>query len=222
MDNRRGFEPSRQLRDASTGNQGQASGYRGDRNVPSNRSENVPSERNTNLWLTGLPEDTTVTDLLGSIRGVGRVRATVIHPAESGHAQAAASISFFEREDAEKFYHLCKQKIIKVRGDAVNVDWNRNRIDQVENNRASRVLLIAGDEDFVNKESLDNFFKERFVYDIDKVVDHGVVTPPDGGRIGRLEYRFGSWRSQAQSAEMALTFEQVGKVLVEFGEDPCN
>jgi hypothetical protein len=42
------------------------------------------------------------------------------------------------------------------------------------------------------------------------------------GDMMLLEYRFGSYRCQAESARMALLREQpVGLGIVEWGEDPC-
>ncbi|KAI1087630.1 hypothetical protein F5B19DRAFT_497208 [Rostrohypoxylon terebratum] len=218
------FTPSEQLMGHSNGSLQASRGngnYRGDCNLSVNTGVNVSEHKNTNLWVTGLPAGITVNELLGAITDTGRIRSTVINQPTQSIATAAASISFFHRRDAVKLYRKIEQGHICLRGRFPLVQWNRNKVgESAVPPYTTRVLLIAGDPQIVNEEFLTSFFSKKFVYDIDCIVDHGIV---DGfeGPIGRIEYRFGSWRSQASSARLALLLELKGFLLVKYGPDPC-
>ncbi|OTB01139.1 hypothetical protein M426DRAFT_14713 [Hypoxylon sp. CI-4A] len=219
------FTPSEQL----TGTQGSARGsgsvnqnYRGDPSLAVNRGEGVPAEKNTCLWITGLPAKITIPELLAAIGKPGKVRSTVINGPAGDIASSAASISFFRRSDAENLLNAFQQGRIILGGKFPRVQWNRNRVrdDEGVHSESSRVLMIAGDPEVVNREYLDGFFTKKFVYEIDQIVDHGEVEGDDGP-IHRMEYRFGSWRAQAEFARKALTLELKGFLLAEYGPDPC-
>ncbi|KAI1214441.1 uncharacterized protein F4807DRAFT_456083 [Annulohypoxylon truncatum] len=218
------FEPSEQLTGNSsalrTANR-QNGNYHGDCSLPNNTGAGVPEDQNTNLWITGLPANITIHELLAAITHTGRVRSTVINQPTGIITTAAASISFFNREDAERLYLKIMRGRILLRGQFPLVQWNRNRVgESAVPPYASRVLLIAGNPEIVNQTFLNDFFAKKFVYELDQVIDHGTV-PGFGGPISRLEYRFGSWRSQASSARLALILELKGFLLVQYGPDPC-
>ncbi|KAI1411302.1 hypothetical protein F5Y13DRAFT_191577 [Hypoxylon sp. FL1857] len=219
------FEPSEQLTGNSLAPRGTCSfnrNYRGDPTLLSNTGAGVPEEKNTSLWITGLPGNITVTELLAAIRKTGRVRSTVISAPTGAITTAAAAISFFKRSDAEILYRNIQQGRIILGHRFPRVQWNRNRVGEGQDpSDVSRVLYIAGDPQVVNQEFLDWFFSKKFVYEIDKIIDYGTVTM-EGGPISRLEYRFGSWRCQASSARQALTCELSGFVWTAYGEDPCE
>ncbi|KAI0133272.1 hypothetical protein F4776DRAFT_664034 [Hypoxylon sp. NC0597] len=219
------FQPSEQLTGISRAPRGTNpfnKNYRGDPSLPSNTGAGVPEEKNTSLWITGLPGSITVTELLAQITKTGRVRSTVINKPTASISTAAASISFFERSDAEVLYRNLQQGRIIFDGKFPRVQWNRNRVREAQDlSSVSRVLYIAGDSRIVNRAYLDWFFSGKFVYDIDKIIDYGTVDV-DGKSIGRLEYRFGSWRCQASSARQALICELSGFVWTAYGEDPCE
>lgn len=84
----------------------------------------------------------------------------------------------------------------------------------------SRVLLIYGPSSFVNYHSLTAYFQSKLEFQIDEVFPLAVSSGPDDGVL--LEYRFGSFRCQAEAAKMALTREYPDTVKVWFGEDPCD
>ncbi|KAI0384788.1 hypothetical protein F5Y04DRAFT_293090 [Hypomontagnella monticulosa] len=217
------FEPSAQL----TGNSSAAreshrlnSNYRGDHSLSVNRGDEVPDHKNCCLWITGLPPSITVRGLLSTIKKTGRIRSTVINPATESSQTAAASISFFKRSDAETLFKNIQRGDIVIGGRFPRVFWNRNKVAEEEGlSAASRVLIIAGDADVVNADYLDRFFSSKFVYELDEVIDHGTVDS-ESGPIARLEYRFGSWRSQAAFARLALSLELRGFLLTEYAPDP--
>ncbi|KAI0830452.1 hypothetical protein F5Y06DRAFT_290671 [Hypoxylon sp. FL0890] len=219
------FQPSEQLLGTSRvrrGTGGLNRNYRGDTSLPSNTGAGVPENKNTCLWITGLPASITVTELLAAITKTGRVRSTVINAPTGAIRTAAASISFFKRSDAEVLYRNLQQGRIILGGRFPRVQWNRNKVGEGQDpSDASRVLYIAGDPQVVNQVFLDRFFSKKFVYEIDKIIDYGTVQV-DGETISRLEYRFGSWRCQASSARQALMCELKGFVWTAYGEDPCE
>ncbi|KAI2632533.1 hypothetical protein GGS26DRAFT_590971 [Hypomontagnella submonticulosa] len=219
------FEPSAQLTgndSASREVQGRNSNYRGDHNLSVNRGDDVPDDKNCCLWLTGLPGDITVHGLLSAIKKTGRVRSTHINPPTESSKTAAASISFFKRSAAETLLQNIQQGKLIIGGRFPYAFWNRNKVAEEDGlGAASRVLLIAGDPEIVNVDYLDQFFAGKFVYELDEVIEHGTVDS-DTGPIARIEYRFGSWRSQASFARMSLSLELRGFVLTEYGPDPCD
>ncbi|EJT75756.1 hypothetical protein GGTG_05686 [Gaeumannomyces tritici R3-111a-1] len=85
----------------------------------------------------------------------------------------------------------------------------------------SRVLLIYGPARFVNFDSLTAYFRSKLEFQIDEVLTLAMSGQgPDDGVL--LEYRFGSFRCQAEAAKMALTREHQDTVRVWFGVDPCD
>ncbi|KAI1135354.1 hypothetical protein F5Y05DRAFT_416341 [Hypoxylon sp. FL0543] len=219
------FQPSEQLIGNSRvqrGADGLNSNYRGDPNLHTNTGAGVPEDKNTSLWISGLPAAITVTELLAAITKTGRVRSTVINPPAGTIPTAAATISFFKRSDAEVLYRNIQQGRIILGGRFPRVRWNRNRVGEGQApSDASRVLYIAGDPQVANLDFLDSFFSKKFVYEIDKIIDYGTIEL-EGGPVSRLEYRFGSWRCQASSARQALMCELSGFIWTAYGEDPCE
>ncbi|KAI0010063.1 hypothetical protein F4779DRAFT_627395 [Xylariaceae sp. FL0662B] len=216
------FTPSEQLLGKhQTPRQPGRSNYQGDQTLPVNQGTHVPDELNTNLWITGLPGWVTIPILLAHITNTGRVRSTVVNPPTDDHPTASASVSFFRREDAEVLYHAGQQRGFIIGGRVARISWNRNKVAESDSSRnLSRVLLVAGDPEIVNRQALERYFSNHFVYDLDQVIDHGIVST-ESGSIARLEYRFGSWRSQASFANQALTREFSDVLMVAYGDDPC-
>jgi hypothetical protein len=183
-----------------------------------NRSANIPANRNCALFIKGLPPTLTVTQLLGAIRNIGRVYQTHINPPAGRHRTCAAKLIFFERRAAEAFMARFAQgfQIPGYPGHTAQVAWNRvltgETFDQV-----TRVLLISGPRDIVHPFRLTEYFRTKIYFDIDEVFEFG-----EGNRY-YVEYRFGSYRAQAELARMALLREMANRgVQVRFGLDPCG
>ncbi|KAG7287683.1 hypothetical protein NEMBOFW57_007196 [Staphylotrichum longicolle] len=68
----------------------------------------------------------------------------------------------------------------------------------------NRVLLISGPPRIVNQGFLSSYLDTKMVYQVDEVVHRGVSE--DRNRV-LLEFRFGSFRCQAEAARMALMRE---------------
>ncbi|KAK4155014.1 hypothetical protein C8A00DRAFT_32193 [Chaetomidium leptoderma] len=200
--------------------------YRGDPDLLRNQSAAISAEGNCSLFLVGLAPDLTTHELLSGIRGVGRVYATHINPPvpERGHVYSAAKLVFFERQGAEFFYDLYSTTGYATPRNPhlrARVTWNRVRSAEIDKEgRRSRVLLVSGPPAIVSRAFLGAYLDTKMVYQLDEVVHHGASD--DGGRV-LLEFRFGSFRCQAEAARMALMreFREAG-VVCEYGCDPCD
>jgi hypothetical protein len=194
--------------------------YLGDRSLARNRSADIPDEENCSVWITGLPPRTTHNQLLSEIRGVGRVYATVINPPDPdhGHTTAAAKVVFFTLASAHEFYAKAHRERFIINGYTTRVSWNRIKSAEHPNpGDRSRVLMLQGAPEFVNERSLTVWFLERFTFEIDKVIERNVTS-----NLAIVEYRFGSYRCQAEAAKMALAREKSDVVWnLRYGEDPC-
>ncbi|KAH6635119.1 hypothetical protein B0J18DRAFT_38604 [Chaetomium sp. MPI-SDFR-AT-0129] len=84
----------------------------------------------------------------------------------------------------------------------------------------SRVLLIAGPPHIVNAAFLCAYLDTKLSYQIDAILSRG--QSEDGKRV-LVEFRFGSFRCQAEAARMALMreFRDCG-VVCDYGTDPCH
>ncbi|KAB5532567.1 hypothetical protein GE09DRAFT_1227751 [Coniochaeta sp. 2T2.1] len=197
--------------------------YQGNIFVEANRSADIPEYQNCNLFITGLSPAVTVTTLLRAVRNIGRVYAVHINAPEPwrGHLTCAAKISFFDRGSAERFYHRFARSGLQLPdhpGFNATVVWNRVRTAAVPKPADhTRVLMIGGPPNIVNPVALYEFFTSKFVFDIDEVFDHGF-----DGSWRLVEYRFGSYRCQAETGKMALERELWNQVTVRFGPDPCD
>jgi hypothetical protein len=196
--------------------------YRGNIHVAKNRSADIPPNQNCALFVVGLPPTTTVTQLLTTIRDIGRVYATHINAPEpdKGHPTCAAKIIFFERRAAETFQARFAGglQITGYPEYTARAVWNRVRsAEPVSPRWHTRVLLISGPRAFVNPQSLTAYFQSKLDFDVDEIIEHG------NANWHVVEYRFGSYRCQAEVAKMALLREMAGQgVQVRFGRDPCE
>jgi hypothetical protein len=198
--------------------------YRGTIHLPRNRSADIPSDENCALFVIGLPPTITVTELLATIRNTGRVYATHINSPEphKGHETCAAKLIFFERRAAERFYERNQLGGLQIPGHPgyiSKVVWNRIKTAAPDHPKNyTRVLMIAGPVYIANSVFLTSYFKSKLDFDIDEVFDRGSM-----GERRLVEYRFGSFRCQAEAAKMAITREFADHgVQVWFGPDPCD
>lgn len=167
-----------------------------------------------------MPGDIGYDELLGSIRNVGRIWCSYINsPDLIRHHTAAAKVVFFTPEAAQKLLSESWTKTMVIRSHRVKV--SHNHIKYSENavpGKTSRVLIITGRADFVNGDNLRAWFKERFVFQKDRVIE---LIKAAGRAV--VEFRFSSYRCQAQMGKMALEKDRpAGLEKVEFGDDPCE
>lgn len=206
--------------------------YRGNPDLERNRSAPIPPDQNCSLFITGLAPTLTTTQLLATIRDVGRVYATHINFPEPdrGHFTCAAKVVFFERSAAERFYERYAGTGFRVAGTADlhvgRVVWNRIRsAEQDVGGRKSRVLLISGPPGIVSEKALKVYFNTKIQYQVDEVrtlrryAANGLGGAQGGEERALVEFRFGSYRCQSEAARMALSreFKEFG-VFCDFGE----
>ncbi|KAI0009627.1 hypothetical protein F4779DRAFT_640347 [Xylariaceae sp. FL0662B] len=220
---------------------GASPNYRGNPWIEANQSADIPEELNTALWIMNLPPTCTYQQLLGAIRGCGKVYATVINPPQeadsnnnnnlnrsTGHMTSAAKLVFFDRLGAERLFAQSQSGHFIVGGYLPVVRPNRIKSKAREAGPQCRVLHIEGPSALVNEHFLVAFFQTKFTFQLETILTlatHGAVT--------RQEWRFGSFRCQAESARQAITREKEratltereqqawGQVNVYFGVDPC-
>ena len=198
--------------------------YRGNIALARNRSAAIPPTENCSLFVTGLPPSITVRQLLAAVRDTGRVYATHLNGPEphKGHPTCAAKLVFFERAAAERFYDRHVQAGLRVDGYpgyVGKVVWNRIKTAAPDLPRHyTRVLMISGPAALADPEFLTGYFRSKLEFEVDEVFDRGAA-----GDRRLVEYRFGSFRCQAEAAKMALSRE-MGELGVQiwFGPDPCD
>ncbi|KAM7195545.1 hypothetical protein V8F20_007441 [Naviculisporaceae sp. PSN 640] len=207
--------------------------YRGDPATIANYNQiDLPDRLNCSFWISKLPVDVTLREILEPIRGCGRVYAIHINQGEAhrvGHA--ACKLVFMDVEGATNFYvaFVVPQALV-VREQKAFICRNRNKVaEQLElkTKPNSRCLEATGPEELVNTKFLFDYFDRKFVYEIDEVVNQ---TIPQAGRKRKnrnatLEIRFGSYRAQAVFAFKILRESPVFKnagVKVKYVKDPCE
>jgi hypothetical protein len=183
-------------------------------------ADHLRPDQNCALWITQLPPDVEVGELLSKIRNVGRVYATFINPANGvTHPKCAAKLVFFSPDSAQKLLTRALHQPLIIRGQRAQIAPNRIKYSAHTTDRGeSRVLIVTGNTAFVNEDSLTAYFEGRFAFQID-----GVQTLIQFQDRAVVEYRFGSYRCQAQMGMKALLLDRPrGLEMVEFGADPCE
>lgn len=196
--------------------------YHGMHTAANASAEHLSAEQNASLWVTNLPPDVTHRELLAQIRHVGRVWCCYINgPDGIQHSTAAAKVVFFHPRAAQR---MLQRALVgggfEIRGYRARVTHNRIKTGETmpRCGDESRVLIVTGQAHFVNERTLTAYFDERFTFQVDEVRE--LIR---GGGRAVVEFRFGSFRCQAQMGKISLEKDRpVGFEKVEFGEDPCE
>ncbi|KAK4200099.1 hypothetical protein QBC40DRAFT_265281 [Triangularia verruculosa] len=197
--------------------------YRGNRLNVANYSMDIPTILNTSLWITGLPFDVTVHELLQCIRGFGNIFALHLNRPEegTGHFFSAAKLTFFKAEAAQRFLRSHERTGLVVGNLTASVRPNRIKVAEGDHpDHYSRVLVILRPADVTNEEWVSHQLSTRGIYwDTDDVFEY--VHPVTGWV--RLEFRFGSYRGQSSQAYRVLRGREARdrSIMVIFGLDPC-
>ncbi|KAI0014345.1 hypothetical protein F4779DRAFT_612638 [Xylariaceae sp. FL0662B] len=183
----------------------------------------IPDEENTALWITNLPPDCTVQDILAQIRGIGKVFALHINrpvlnriPSQS-HRNSAASLAFFSPEAAQKMLQKQKAEPLHVGGLKTLVVYNENKVEPCFDYDCSRVLVMEGDPLIVNPGFLTKFLRERGIH-----WDTDVAYFFEKRNENWIEWHFGSYRGQARQAFKEIKKEFGDRVDITYGRDPCD
>ncbi|KAI2471608.1 hypothetical protein F4781DRAFT_440225 [Annulohypoxylon bovei var. microspora] len=216
---------------------GISANYGGNIFLESNQSANIPEEFSTSLWLTNLPPDCTHQMLLSTIRRCGKIYASVINPPVHStgrsaqgapHWTAASKLVFFDRAGLDKLMAKSQAGDFSVGGYVPRLRMNRIKSAPRPAGPHCRVLHIEGPSCLVNEGYLGKFFQTKFKYELEIILTLG-----SHGSHTRQEWRFGSYRCQAESARQAINREKLrlnmdeaeqrlwSQVSVHFGVDPC-
>lgn len=200
-----------------------APSYLGNRSLPLNMSADIPEDENCRLWITGLPPKCTISDVLGAIRGIGRVYSLHINPPvyndKTGKyfPTSAASLTFFTANACNRFLLLQCQHPFSVKGWRTRVVRHRIRAKPFLVYHLSRVLIIKGSPEIVTPENLTRTFIERWGIRFD--TDFIEYRP--GEQSNEIIWGFGSFRGQSHTVHSNITDKLSGVVTVSYGQDPC-
>ncbi|KAF3061367.1 hypothetical protein GL218_04245 [Daldinia childiae] len=177
----------------------------GDPRNPLNRSANIDESQSTSVWVSNLPADCTIQQLLAPIRRVGKIFFAHISPPNKDFTTSAAKITFWDRRATDNFLELIEDGKITIGGLQPEVRMNRIRTAPRPPSARSRVLVVWGSPHVVSMEVLEPLFRSEIDFEID-----GVEEMMWRGQR-RLEIRFGSHRAQASRAEQMLQELKAGK-----------
>ncbi|KAI0204173.1 hypothetical protein F4808DRAFT_457273 [Astrocystis sublimbata] len=191
--------------------------YLGNANLPANQPANIPDEKNTSVWITGLPPDVDHKTLLGCVRDCGKVYATVINPPRDNHMTAASKIVFFDVAGAQSLLKQARLGSFIVGRHQPRVILNRIKTAAQPSGCQSRVLHISGPREMVNTNELSTLFRSHHIVWQDEEVN--VIY--DNGNHTQLEWRFGSYRCQADLCRRVIQKDMSRQgVRVDYGVDP--
>ncbi|ROW16422.1 hypothetical protein VPNG_02826 [Cytospora leucostoma] len=180
-------------------------------------------EQNAALWLTHLPPDCTVRQLIRAIISVGPTGrilfCKIVRPYLPEHTWAA-KVVFATRPEAQRLIAVsrCNQFIMQYRH--IYVDWHRvlsTSFYAIE--PITRVLIIEGPLHIVNRPGLQAYFKKLTRIDTEEVIELGARYDRQRACI---VWRFGSWFGQAEAAAAALAKDYADMVDVRYGLDPFS
>ncbi|KAI0868340.1 hypothetical protein GGS24DRAFT_482658 [Hypoxylon argillaceum] len=204
--------------------------YQGDPHLKANQSADIPDELNTSVWITNLPPNLNHKMLLDCVRNCGKVYAAVVNGPENNHTAAASKLVFFDVAGAQNLLRQAREGRFIVGGYIPRVIHNRIRSEAKPLSPSSRVLHIEGPSCIVNQPYLAALFRADGITWQDEIV----IVLSQTETLTRLEWRFGSYRCQAESARhlidrvkrngesMWLEEHQLWQaVTVHFGVDPC-
>lgn len=177
--------------------------YKGNPDVEANQSHDIPESESCSLWITDLPPRCDVRMLLSQVVNCDKVFATVISPPlpDQGKPYAAAKIVFWSRQGVDRLRQRAKEgRFFPHVSPLPKVYMNRVRTKAAKPNwNVCRVLLIKGHRSIANEEYLrTKLFLDKFTWQDDG--PPRVVREYPETHIRILEWRFGSWRCQAENA----------------------
>ncbi|KAI8632721.1 hypothetical protein F5Y19DRAFT_471889 [Xylariaceae sp. FL1651] len=212
---------------------GVSANYKGNRYLKANQPANIPDELNTSVWITNLPPNLDHKMLLDSVRNCGKVWAAVVNGPEKDHITAASKLVFFDVAGAENLLRQSLMGEFVVGGHIPQVRRNRIKTAAKGPCQHSRVLHIEGPSCIVEQQYLAALFRSNGIIWQDEVV----LELSGNQTLTRLEWRFGSFRCQAESAKKLIERKKKDwkemaemtqtewllwqSVTVHFGVDPC-
>ena len=196
--------------------------YKGDMRKP--RNMQIDPAENCSLFLTNLPPDCTTSQLIAALTELqipgGKIYATnIIRPQPPVHSEAAANVSFFTPKAAQALLARVERGQMVFGGYRVGGIWDKNAVRPADGlvGDESRVLLLQGPARNLHIPDVEQFIASKGItYQVDSIT----WRDSDDGTMREVEWRFGSYRMQAQAVKLLFGREKP-KVLVVFGKDPC-
>ncbi|KAK8054524.1 hypothetical protein PG994_009591 [Apiospora phragmitis] len=191
---------------------------------PTIRQELTDSEprRNENccILVTGLPSTVAVADSIRKvqIRQLGKIAAIQVHPPRPHIHTAAVKVTMWDGAGAHRIMRAVRTGNFGVDGHQLWAYWNRVKAFQQRRHNRSRVIQVKGHPDMVAPDVLLSWFACHFYFDMGQVLVK--LSTPDTMIV---EYRFGSYVKQAQSA-LTLLHNTYHKAEVDcvYTDDPCE
>ncbi|KAK0639168.1 hypothetical protein B0T16DRAFT_462868 [Cercophora newfieldiana] len=139
--------------------------YRGDPTLDRNISAtDIPAAASCSFWITDLPPACTISALLASVRGAGRVFSSSLCPPDDKHPYtSAAKLVFFEKEAAQRFFDGANPRGFVVGGYRARVIRHRVLVRKIAGVPCkTRVLVITGPVEKVNVRYLEGMWRTIF------------------------------------------------------------
>ncbi|KAI1124624.1 hypothetical protein F5Y10DRAFT_248929 [Nemania abortiva] len=190
----------------------------------------APRRENTSLWIVKLPADCTLKDLCAGMAGCGKIFAVRIWPADVFYEYAAASVTFWDAQGANKLILKARLEQFVVKGLKPYVNRNRLAGKSLGQSHKSRVAMISGPQAIIDPKYIeDEVFK--FPYELEDVVSQVNF------EFWRCtQYRFSSVGQAEQAIEALRRFKKERadihpptmpqadwrEVKIHFGYDPCE
>jgi len=194
---------------------GFSANYRGDILAQANKAAKIPDDENCSVWMSGLPPNVTYAELLSSIRDAGRVWASHIRPATDKYPTPGAKVTFMTPKAAKT---LIERQYLFIRDRYVRVQYDRNKVSKPQVPKGhTRVLWIYGPKEIVNLEFLNDLFARTCQFQ----TEHAELLCK-GQVINIIEWKFSSYRCQAQWIYLGLKNLADLGIDVKFMIDPCD
>ena len=170
---------------------------------PNKQKDEAPLQERTCIYINNLPPHCTPNQILGSIRGIGKVWSLQIQPPSQKHKNRMAELTFWDRPATDRFLLLSRTGNFKVGTLTSRVEMTQLRGKVYSTTTASRVVGLRGPPEIINEEFLRGFFQRcNIKYEIDciKILFQDTTAT-------HLEFHFASFHRQAEEV-----FQYIQKV----------
>ncbi|RDL33752.1 uncharacterized protein BP5553_08120 [Venustampulla echinocandica] len=199
-----------------------ATKYRGDLDGYTLENAQTPEHLNCAVFIKGIPPQVTDGEIFATITE-GKVFSYFKKPQYGRYTTCAATITFMDRDSAERYMKKCQRPNgMVIGGQRVHVVWSFHPVGPVvcSEMHQSRVLRVKGPEDSIDVAVIEKFLHQYVVF---KLVNRCEFINSRGEKTAELA--FCSIRGQSRLAMKCLAEEiQVRgwNVTVQYGPDPCD
>ncbi|KAI1137444.1 hypothetical protein F5Y05DRAFT_419372 [Hypoxylon sp. FL0543] len=176
-------------------------------NHPANESQDIEASASCSIWVTGLPPNCTIKQLLSSIRSAGKIFSCNVNLPSGSNLTSAAKIVFWDRDSTNRFLNQYVWGTFRVGYYKPKVMLNRILVASQLPSTCSRVVRVVGPDAIVNEEYLRQYFERHFFYDLEEYFLYHHETDTSTSRV---EFRFASYRAQAAAASVWLDRARTG------------